>query len=286
LGGTFWPSPWRGTDQSFMLAALCLTCLLVGISVQSLDAVKRWRSPAQTVLLLATFVYFFSTLLRRGPNEWPYVYLICGAALLIGLGLRRDTVLERWRVPLLLATHIGLGVWQIRNTPAPFIDVWVWHNEAIRALLGGINPFAITMPNIYANPQHYYDASLVVNGRVLTGFQYPPVSLYFAIPGFLLGDVRYSMLFAMTVAGACMAYARPGPLSATAMALWLFSPGCFFILEYSYTEPMLVMLLALTVFCAVRGSHWLFVPLGLLLAGKQYTAVMVVPLVWLLPSSP
>ena len=70
-----------------------------------------------------------------------------------------------------------LGVWTIDTYPKPHIDAWVWHNEALRASFAGKNPYAITMPNIYRHTGAY-SLDMVLNGRVLLGFQYPPVSLY------------------------------------------------------------------------------------------------------------
>jgi 4-amino-4-deoxy-L-arabinose transferase-like glycosyltransferase len=45
---------------------------------------------------------------------------------------------------------------------------------------------------------------------------------------------------------------------------------------------MLVMLLAVFLFCVTRGWKIAFIPLGLLFAGKQYMAIFI-PLLWLLP---
>lgn len=273
---------WSASDDSFKLAAACFVFLLLGVAVNTLPAVERAFKPLLVPLLAAAFTFLIWTLQGIGPGEPPYSPLINAAGVLAGIGLVGNRSIERWRVPALLALHAALGIWRIQASPSPHIDVWVWHNEALQALFDGKNPYAITMPNIYGHAR-FYDPSMVVNGRVLTGYQYPPLSLLFAVPGWLIGDYRYSQLFAMTVGGACIAYARLGTLAASAMVLWLFSPGCLFILEQGYTEPMLVMLLAATLLCAVRRPAWLFVPLGLLFAAKQYMLVMAAPLIWLLP---
>jgi hypothetical protein len=284
LADTLRLTQWHASDESFELAALCFALLLVGVSVNRLPAFEAWFRPAVVPLLAFAFTLYIRIWQGNGPSDDPvYAPLVTVTAVLFGIGLVGNRAIERWRVPLLLAVHVGLGVWRIQASPSPHIDVWVWHNEAIEALFAGKNPYAITMPNIYDGPQ-FYDPTMVVNGRVLTGYQYPPLSLLFAIPGYVLGgDYRYSELFAMTVAGGCMAYARLGTLGASAMALWLFSPGCLFVLEQGYTEPMLVMLMAATLLCAVRRPGWLFVPLGLLFAAKQYMLVITAPLIWLLP---
>lgn len=62
-----------------------------------------------------------------------------------------------------------------------------------------------------------------------------------------------------------------------AAALLLFTPRVFFVLGRAWTEPIAVLLLAATIFCAARRSRWLPVALGLFLATKQYL-ILAVPL--------
>jgi hypothetical protein len=111
------------------------------------------------------------------------------------------------------------------------------------------------------------------------------LSLFLAIPGHLFGDHRYSQLAAMTASGALMAYARPGPLGPVAAALFLFTPRGLFVLEQSWTEPFLVLLLSATVFVACRRQGWTPYLFGLFLVVKQYL-VFVVPLAWLILRAP
>jgi hypothetical protein len=80
-----------------------------------------------------------------------------------------------------------------------------------------------------------------------------------------------------------MASARRGrQIGFLAAALYLFYPRSFFVLEQGWTEPFLVFLLALVVFCAARWRAALPFALGLFLASKQYM-VLAVPLVAHLP---
>jgi hypothetical protein len=285
LGGTFWNGhwAWQATDQGFAQAITCLACLLLSLFAAPFSSPKlaHTLTRAQPLVFAAGFAFFFSILLRARPNVAAYVSLMMSAALLIALGLTGKPALGRLRVPLIIAVFCALGIWRIHTAPAPKIDVWIWHNEAIEALFHGKNPYAVSMPNPFPDAR-YYDPSMVVGGRVLTGYQYPPLSLLFAIPGYLLGDYRYSMLIAIATAGAFMAYTRKSRLGATAMSLWLFSPGTLFILQYGYTESMIVALLSWTLWSSVHRPRWLFVPLGLLLASKQYMFVMVAPLLGLL----
>jgi len=78
-----------------------------------------------------------------------------------------------------------------------------------------------------------------------------------------------------------IARARGGRMALAAAVLYLFSPRSFFVLEQGWTEPFLVLLLALVVFCACRFRAGLGVALGLFLASKQYL-LLAVPLIPLL----
>jgi len=197
-------------------------------------------------------------------------FLVAAAAVLAGAGLSFRPWLGRLRVPLLLAIHFALGVWLIKASPSPHIDVYVFHQEAYRALSHHIDPYSLTMPNIYGHTVWYAEGS-AVEGRLLVGFLYPPLSLLFAWPGHALGDYRYSLLVAMTLSGAFLAYARPGRVGPTAAAVFLFTPRGLLVLEQGWTEPFVVLLASAVVFCACRAPKMLSISLGLLLAVKQYS---------------
>lgn len=276
-----WHAEWRADDTAFAMAAITFLLLTAATACDGAGPLAALLERLALPALAGITAYSFYNLWTLAPADTRYSAWLIVAASLAGVGLVRNPAFERWRIPMFLATYVWLGIWRIQTTPSPHIDVWAWHQEALKTLLHGHNPYAGSMPNIYDDAK-FYDPSMVVNGRVLTGFQYPPVSLYFALPGQLLGDYRYSLLGAMVLAGACMAYARPNGFGAIAAGLWLCSPRALFILEHGWTEPMLVMLFAAFLFCITRGSKLAFVPLGLLIAGKQYMAIFV-PLLWLLP---
>src|SRR4029079_11584802 len=84
----------------------------------------------------------------------------------------------------LLATHLALGVWTIRAQPAPspMIDVFMFQRDAVAALLSGVNPYAITFPNPYLTGG-YYGRGMVVDGRLMFGFVYPPLSAFLSVLG-------------------------------------------------------------------------------------------------------
>ena len=188
--------------------------------------------------------------------------------------------------PLMVVCFLALGFWMIHSSPDPYIDVWVFQQHGAAELLRGHNPYVMTIPDIYHSTlpghQQVYAAGLVSDDRLQFGFPYPPVSLFLATLGYAVaGDHRYAQVAAIALAGLFVGYARPGLVPKLAAALLMFTPRIFFILGRGWTEPFGVMLLAATIFCACRRSRWLPLPLGLLLATKQYM-VLAAPLTFFL----
>jgi hypothetical protein len=311
--GEYWPAA-----VGWLAAAIA--CTAAAVLLPRRLAVVPWRGGAvEAVLGGAVVVQLVQLLLGpvSGRNPWsndlppgtsavPFrVGILLAAAGVVCLwSRRRALLLPRAAVPLLLAAHFLLGVWLIRSTPDPHIDVYVFQQEASKALLNGENPYTVSFPDIYRSgaggERAVYGDDLTEGGRVHFGFPYLPLSLVLALPGYALaGDHRYAQLAAMTLAGALIAFARPGRVAALAAALLLFTPRGFFILGRGWTEPFTAVLLALVVFLACRcrpplvnttaGSRcidWgLPVAVGLFLATKQYLA-LAVPLVWLLLPRP
>ncbi len=159
--------------------------------------------------------------------------------------------------PALLVTSLLLGVWMIHSSPAPHIDVWVFQQNGAAELLHGRNPYAMTFPDIYHSTlpgrSAAYGTGLVVNDRLQFGFIYPPLTLLLSTLSYALtGDVRYAQVSALVLAAAFIGYLRPGRLPKLAAALLLFSPRVFFVLGRAWTEPFVVLLLAVTIFLACR----------------------------------
>jgi hypothetical protein len=171
---------------------------------------------------------------------------------------------------MLVAVHFAMGIYTLRLSPEPHIDVFYLHRESCNALLSGHNPYTATWPDIYGNGAGNLPGT-VSNGRVVTGFLYPPVSLLCALAGHVLGDFRYAELAAMSITAILLGFSGKTQLSALAAALLLFTPRSFFVLEQGWTESFALMFLAATVFCFAR-KHLALAPvfLGLFLASKQH----------------
>lgn len=184
-------------------------------------------------------------------------------------------------VCLTLLIILLLGLWIIKSSPAPKIDVFVFQQMSGEALLQGHNPYTLTPPNIYGHMQ-YYGEKLVKDGFLTIGNPYPPLSIFFATLGYVAGgDIRYSYLLAIVLSGAFIAFLQLGREAKLAAYIFLFTPRVFYLLELSWTEPIVVLFLTATIYCAIHHPRWLPFMLGLLFASKQYL-LFLIPLTLLL----
>jgi hypothetical protein len=262
---------------------LALPWLAAALAGVGLCAAKRgrWLAGREGPVVVACVVVQFALLLSGSPlatagdgrSLLTFRTGIAVAAVLCAVGAWAGA---RWRgaaLAGLLLVHAALGVWTLRAAPQPGVDVCLFQREAADALLHGRNPYAITFADPYPDSSRFYGPGVSVNGRLQFGYPYPPLTLLLTAPAHRLGDFRSAQLLAMTLAGALVALARPGRLAFMAAALLLFTPRGFFVLEAGWTEPFAVLFLAATVFALCRCPRWGAVPLGLLLASKQYLAL-------------
>jgi hypothetical protein len=198
---------------------------------------------------------------------------------LISAGVAGVRRLARLWFPAVLIVHLALGVWMVRASPSPRIDVVTVHREAINALVHARDPYQVTFENIYNADLTRYSPQDVVGGRVQFGYPYPPLSLLLAVPAQVAaGDYRYAELAALLIGAAAIGYARRGITSRLAATLFLTTPRLFFVLEQGWTEPIAVLLLGISVFCLVRKSSRAAYAVGLLLVTKQYLLLAGPPL--------
>lgn len=190
---------------------------------------------------------------------------------------------RRGLLAALVVLHSALGLWAIHVSPEPHIDVFYFQRDSCAALLHGANPYTISFPNIYGDTTPFYGPHVSARGRLQFGFIYPPLSLFLALPGHLLGDFRYSQLFAIEASAVLMALTREGPIGSMAAAVFLLTPRSIFVLEQGWTEPYAVFLLAATIFAACRAPRALPYVLGLLLCVKQYLFLALVPSALVVP---
>ena len=261
--------------------------LAIGVAVGRGDWPARSAvvSPAAHISAAIVVSAFLYMLWATHPHTVVPSVVFAAALVLAGgcaaVALAGRAGYARWALVLLAAGVISVALWRIAGPPPP-IDVWHWHREALSALFDGRNPYAISMPNIYDHDR-YYGPGLVSGTQVLTGYQYPPLSLALAVPGHVFGDYRYGLLAAWATFAFLLKRFNDGQTAAFAVTLWVLCPVAVLLVEMGWTDLLVVLALATTVVAAHRRSRWTFVALGVLFAVKQYTIVLA-PLVWLLPS--
>ncbi|HEY5983868.1 MAG TPA: hypothetical protein VIU38_10380, partial [Anaerolineales bacterium] len=158
--------------------------------------------------------------------------LLGGVSALLSLapGARYPVWVQRGLVATVFVAILAAGVWIIRASPKPFIDVYIFQQSSSEALLAGHNPYELTPPNIYGD-MPLYGPELVRDGRLTIGNPYPPLSIYFSLLGYVIGgDIRYAYLAAILITGLLMSFLRPGREALLAAYIFLFTPRSFFVL--------------------------------------------------------
>ena len=207
-----------------------------------------------------------------------------------------------WILFALLVLHSSIALHLLRScggdpaSPSQYaasdprhIDCYTFQLDAVKKLLHGINPYGTTQANIYTPEQtaRFYGPGMVIDGRVQVGLQYPPVTFLAALPGYLLGDVRYGYLLAVLLS-AIFAFATVPRVAGLCLAAYLLlNPITFMVEDRCWTEPLVWMLLCATLYTAIKRPRWLPLALGLFLASKQYNflalplvAILLRPFAW------
>jgi len=201
--------------------------------------------------------------------------LIVAQGVLAAIGLLPVRVIRRLWFPAFLAVGAALGVWMLKASPQPQIDVVVVHKEALDALLSNRDPYRISFANVYEpwQVEIFYNREALIGNRLAFGYPYPPASLLLAVPGYVLfGDYRYSELGLLLAAAALIGYSRATVTAKLAACLLLTTPRVWFVIEQGWTEPIAIFTLALAAFVIPRNSIAAGAAMGLMGVTKQYLA--------------
>lgn len=266
----------RGTPAGKWGQGILLGTIATGIAVQCAILVMDRELPLPSML------------------EWPFNVRLVAAGIVGILGLQPARWIRYLRMAVLAGIFVILGYTVVRVYNHPLIDVYMFQTKSAHVLLQGKNPFdpqQVRFPNVYPREGaevlygpgtvDYTPAADSPRGRLRHGFPYLPLSLLLAVPGAIAGDIRYSSIAAIAISSLLMAFARPGRHAPLAACLFLFTPRVFYVTGGSWTEPLLVFTFSLAMFCACRMRRALPWALGLFLATKQYT-ILLLPLVFLL----
>jgi hypothetical protein len=208
---------------------------------------------------------------------FPLVPFLAGSALMVLLVVSYAWGRLPWpraRFLAVLGVFFFLGAWHIKSSPDPGIDVWHFQERGVLLLLGGKNPYAAEYP--IREEARFYGPTIVKGGQVLS-CPYPPLSLLLAVPGYLLGDVRWALLLALVGAAALMAGAGralglpPGHLGELAPVAFLCHPLALAVLERAWTEPLVTLAASYCAWAMAAGrGRALGVGLAGLISVKQY----------------
>lgn len=284
---------WPGITPA-RLAALLVAAVATGVSLLHPMVVRQayWVRRAEwlviVTLLIGGLILTAGGLARAFVDlALPFWATVTVAYTMLGLAgallVARRSSYARWAFALFLLVHVAMSVAFLRLSPA-HIDVQVFLHDGAVALLNGHNPYSMTFPNIYTPKltELFYGDGVVINGRMTYGFPYPPISLLVAIPGQLLGDVRYSQLIVMLVTALVLRQLASDRVGRAIAVLGVAAPAATLMLTGAWTEPTIVALLACLVLALERRRQaFAALLLGLLLVSKQYF-VVVIPLVWLI----
>ena len=204
-----------------------------------------------------------------------YAATVAVAAVLAGALCTASAKSRPWLFLLLACVAAFLGCWLLRKLPFPGIDVLMFQQQSWQTLLHGVNPYTIHFPDPYppASSARFYGPGVSVNGVLQFGYPYMPLTLLMALPGYLLGDVRYASLAAMILSAILIALARPSRGSFLAATLLLFTPAFPLMLFCGWTESYVLLLVATAWFCQCRAPRLVPYVIGLLLVSKQYMII-------------
>jgi hypothetical protein len=163
----------------------------------------------------------------------------------------------------------ALRIWMPIASPAPVIDVFALLQESSQHLVQGKNPYATPVSDVYRGEA----SALFDTPRT---YDYLPANLYLLAPvRAVTGDVRYGYVVAEAgIAAALWWLARrrwPRPVAELLPLLFLYHPRSLFVLEQSWTEPLILLFFALFLFQYERGRRtWAAAAYGYMLSLKLY----------------
>jgi hypothetical protein len=277
------------TALGLVLAALGVA--LAGCCLRwkdALTAAAAWVNPWGVALtaVLAFAGYWLVAVGVATVRHTPLTPFVAGAVpltVLAGSYAWRSAPWPRARVAALLVIGGLLGIWHIRSSPPPRIDVWRFQQEGCQLLCQGRNPYAAEYADVLHEPNVYGRA--VYKDGWIRSCPYPPLSLLLVLPGYLAGDVRYSLLLALIGAAALViAVGRnlglpPGHVAELAAVTLVCHPLGFAVVERAWTEPLVLLAGTFSVWAVTARREWaLVLGLGALLAVKQYAVLWLIPL--------
>jgi hypothetical protein len=189
----------------------------------------------------------------------------------------------RWLTFSAIAVSMAGCIWTILQSWKPDIDVWIFNQDSIDALLSGANPYSTRYRNPYDH-ERFFGPGLVKDGWLQFGYPYPPLNLLLELPfKWALGDYRYGLAFAIAGVGVALWLLHKEPWRGWSSVLFVLTPTTFFVVRQGWTEPWFLLCAAAVALCVQRYPRAVPWALGFMFAAKQ-NSILLAPLVPLLPT--
>ena len=275
----------RFEPQQFFFMVGGLALLILGVALPDREPLGREGHTAVELCLGAALLVYFAVtvaafvpgiVIGQSPLNTirPYWFLLAVGGFLAAMCVYAPLQQARIYFVLFIGVFALNAIWVLHNTHS-VIDVWVAHQASCQALLAGVNPFAITYPDIYGPGSPFMPPGAVKDGMVQSGYPYPPLTLIMSLPGYLLAqDVRYMGILSMCATAVFLAVTARGRIGILLGCLLLLMPYSMLLVAFAWTETHILLLLAMFAYCAVhrpRWAPWLF---GLFLVSKQHLFVV------------
>ena len=288
------------SNASTVMLLLAVLVIAVAALVPALPRVPESYARGSTIgvgAIIAVFVVIqvVSLLHPRDPLNLhvharvaspPTARVLAVVACILAAGVVRRVSVRVALVGAAAVAMLVLGAW-VLQAPKPRIDVLMFERVSAHTLAHGGNPYdanVVRFPDLNHGPN--YGRGLT-DGTVLKfGYPYPPLSLALVtISNELVNDPRRSSPCAWPPPWCSCSRSGGGAdrrcLAAGAAAVLATSPSGWYIVKSGYIEPLVVLLLAVAVFCAARWPRGLPYAIGALVVAKQY-APLLLPLTTLI----
>lgn len=231
--------------------------------VLALLLLVAWRKPA------AFFTASAAPLLDAAHHVWLVVLAILIPIAHISpvrknASFRRGVFLVAAVVALAFRIWLPLAV----SSSSLRVDTFTSNQESARNLLEGKNPYHTPLSDVEEGARHF--------GYTLRAYTYLPANLYFYTAAYwATGDVRYANVFAEAAVLLILwliakRHWEEGAAELICL-LFLYHPSSLFIIEQCFTEPLILLLMALFLLLRLWGRDSLAcVAYGCLLSLKQY----------------
>jgi len=270
LSGFIFTRGFFSLNGIFILAAACILFVIT---------LRRRKLSQQTIIspdILLLILGILSLVMYGGLYQRNFILVILSLMLL---------VLNLFLVLLFITTNLAqtkrniflsmlviallLRLFMIWSAPSPYIDVYDYLKNGALGFLHGQNPYSLVYTKFYENvtPDFY---------------SYLPGMLFFTMPFVaVFSDPRYAMVFAELSVAFIIYRLSKNKIKGYLYALLLVNnPISLFMVEQSYTEPIILFLLVIFAYFLIRKRNLSSsISWGVLLATKQY-AILIIPLVW------